>query len=136
MIHMGDAHTTILIVDDDDFTAQLTALLLREAGYETLTAEGGMDAIDKIMSDPNIGVVVSDLEMPYLSGLELWAELRESGFTHPFVLLTGQDTEALRQAHPEIDDIIAKDERLSDILPQRIETLLRRLAGIVVGMVR
>lgn len=123
---MDDTPVTILVVDDDEFTAELTGLILESAGYGTVIAEGGLDALEKIAADPTVDVVVSDMNMPFIDGIQLFAELREQGFRQPFVLLTGEDAAPLRLAHPDMDAVLTKDEQLQEILPEMIESLLAR----------
>lgn len=123
---MSDAPATILVVDDDEFTAELTGMILDAAGYGVVIAEGGMDALEKMGEDPAIRMVVSDMNMPFIDGIQLFAELREHGYTQPFVLLTGEAAAPLRTAHPDLDGVLTKDEDLQDTLPEMVESLLSR----------
>lgn len=123
---MSDIPATILVVDDDEFTAELTGLILESAGFCTVIAEGGMDALEKMAEDPTIRLVVSDMNMPFIDGIQLFAELREQGFRQPFVLLTGEDAAPLRVAHPDMDAVLTKDEQLQESLPEMVESLLSR----------
>jgi len=121
---MSETPATILVVDDDIFTAELTGMILEMAGYETLIAEGGMEAMEKLTEDSSIRVVVSDMNMPFIDGIQLFAELRQQGFTQPFVLLTGDDAAPLRLAHPDMDAVLTKDEDLQEALPELVASLL------------
>ena len=123
---MTDTMVNILVVDDDQFTAELTGLILESEGYGTTIAEGGIDALEKISADPSISVVVSDMNMPLLDGIQLFAELRQQGFRQPFVLLTGEAAEPLRTANPDMDAVLTKDERLQELLPETVAALLGR----------
>lgn len=122
---MSDTQATILVVDDDAFTAELTGMILEMAGYETIIAEGGMDALEKMAENPVIRMVVSDMNMPFIDGLQLFAELRQQGFSQPFVLITGEDAAPLRLAHPDIDAVMTKDEQLQETLPEIVGSLLQ-----------
>jgi CheY-like chemotaxis protein len=121
---MSDTPVTILVVDDDEFTAELTGMLLEGSGYEVTIALGGMDALEKIAADSSIRMIVSDMNMPMIDGVQLFAELREQGFNQPFVLLTGEDAEPLRVAHPALDGVLTKDEDLQEKLPEMVEGIL------------
>ena len=121
---MSDTPVTILVVDDDEFTAELTGMILEMAGYETVIAEGGMDALEKIAENSAIRLVVSDMNMPLIDGIQLFSELREQGFRQPFVLITGEDAAPLRMAHPDIDAVLTKDEQLQETLPETVGSLL------------
>ena len=123
---MSDTVTTILVVDDDEFTAELTGMLLDAAGYNVVIAVGGMEALEKIAEDDTIRMVVSDMNMPFLDGVQLFAELRQQGYAQPFVLLTGEEAAPLRLAHPDMDGVLTKDEDLQETLPEMVEALLVR----------
>ena len=82
----------ILVVDDDDdIRAMLQKQLTRE-GYDTLIAENGQKAIELIES-LEVDVVVSDLMMAPISGLELIKTLRQRNFFQPIIILTGFATQ-------------------------------------------
>lgn len=121
---MSDADQIILLVDDDLFTAELTGMVLEMAGYLVQIAEGGLDAMEKLAAKPAISVIISDMNMPFMSGVELFEELRKQGFNQPFILLTGDDAEPLKAAYPDLDAVITKDEKLQDLLPELIESFL------------
>jgi CheY-like chemotaxis protein len=121
---MTDTPATILVVDDDPFTAELTGMIIEMAGYETVIAEGGLDALEKIEGNPAIRAVVSDMNMPIMDGVELFAELRRQGYSQPFLLITGEEAAPLRLAHPEIDAIMTKDEQLQETLPEMVASLI------------
>ena len=123
---MSDVPVKILVVDDDEFTAEMTGMFLEMAGYETIIAIGGMDALDKIGIDPEIRLVLSDMNMPFMDGIQLFAELRGQGFTQPFVLLTGEESAPLKLAHPNLDAVLTKNEDLQDKLPELVAELLAR----------
>lgn len=118
--------THILVVDDDPFTAEMTGMILESPEYEIILAEGGVDALEKLASDSDIRIVVSDMNMPFMSGIGLFAEMREQGCTLPFVLLTGEDAAPLRCAHPDMDAIVTKDEDLQESLPEIVYSLLAK----------
>ena len=121
---MTDTPATILVVDDDPFTAELTGMIIEMAGFETVIAEGGLDAMEKMEGNPDILAVVSDMNMPFMSGAELFSELRRQGFRQPFLLITGEEAAHLRVAHPAIDAILTKDEQLQDNLPGLLQSII------------
>jgi CheY-like chemotaxis protein len=81
---------TVLVVDDDTVTRVLLRHVLERAGHSVIEAVDGHDALD-LLDSLTADVVISDQEMPNLSGLELRSRLGP-GFTTPFVLLTGYAT--------------------------------------------
>lgn len=123
---MSETAEKILVVDDDEFTAEMTGMFLEMAGYETVMAIGGIEALEKIAADPEISLILSDMNMPVMDGVQLFAELRDRGVKQPFVLLTGEESAPLKLAHPEMDAVLTKDENLQENLPQLVESLLSR----------
>ncbi|MEJ2685300.1 MAG: response regulator [Candidatus Sulfobium sp.] len=65
----------ILIVDDDTLIRQLLSLILRSAGYSVVEAVNGKDALDKVR-EASVNLVITDLRMPQMDGIELARELR------------------------------------------------------------
>ena len=84
----------VLIVDDCPTTRKLISLYLKSAGYEVLTAENGIDAIEKLGRD-NVNLILSDLNMPYMDGIELLKNLRaDPQWRHiPFLMITTEADE-------------------------------------------
>jgi CheY-like chemotaxis protein len=121
---MTDSPKTVLVVDDDPFTAELTAMLVEMAGYETVLAEGGVDALEKLEAQPGLAAVVSDMNMPMMSGAELFGELRRQGFRQPFLLITGEEAEKLRGEYPEMSAVLTKDEELQENLPDLLASIV------------
>jgi DNA-binding NtrC family response regulator len=81
----------ILVVEDDAHERQGLAELLSAWGYETETAADGSEALEKI-SNFNPAVVISDLRMPGVTGMDLLRRLQEGGSDLAFIMLTGQAT--------------------------------------------
>ena len=71
----GDQRSaTILVVDDQPAVAEAVARALRRSGHDVLTAFRGVDALATLVSNPAIEVMVTDLAMPGMSGMELAEE--------------------------------------------------------------
>ena len=81
----------ILIVEDDAHERQGLADLLSMWGYETETAGDGSEALEKVSSF-NPAVVISDLRMPRMTGMELLRQVHEVHSGLNFIMLTGQGT--------------------------------------------
>src|SRR5687767_14887867 len=78
----------VLIVEDElDLREALRDDLL-ELNYEVATASHGREALEYVKQN-SVDIVLSDLNMPHLSGSELLMELRDSGWTNPFIVLSG-----------------------------------------------
>ena len=116
----------ILVVDDDSFSGQLTTAILEDAGYETVMVENAVAAVELLASEHDFCVVISDMNMPFVDGLELFATLRDEGCLLPFILLSGEDPVPLQRREPRLDACVRKDSDLEYVLP---ETLKRVLAA-------
>ncbi|MEK6776474.1 MAG: sigma-54 dependent transcriptional regulator [bacterium] len=82
---------TILIADDDHIEKESLATILQREGYETMTAGDGKEAWEKIQQSPP-DLVLTDLKMPYLNGLELLSEIKANYPEIEVVIITGYAT--------------------------------------------
>lgn len=116
----------ILLVDDDELAAEMSAAVLEDNGHEIVLAGNGFEALEKLAAEPGIAFIVSDMNMPMMSGIELFQELRAQGETRPFMLLTGDEPDALLAREPGLDACLLKDFSLEESLPQKIAEVLAR----------
>ncbi len=77
----------ILIVDDSYTTITLGKNILKSGGFNVFTATNGEDAMS-IMSYEKIDLVITDLEMPVMTGIELIEKMRNMGLTMPIIVLS------------------------------------------------
>ncbi len=88
----------ILIVDDSASMRQLVTFALKDAGYDVIAAVDGKDALGKV-NGSKVDMVVTDLNMPNMDGIELIRQLRASAankFT-PVVMLTTESQDTKKQ---------------------------------------
>ncbi len=119
----------ILVVDDDPYITDLVAVGLRFVGFEVDTAGDGREALDKVAaSTPDL--VVLDISMPGIDGLDVVQRLRRDGVNTPVVFLTARDApgERVHGLHLGADDYITKPFSLDELLA-RIEAILRRVSS-------
>jgi CheY-like chemotaxis protein len=102
----------ILIVDDDPLAGQMTAAILENRGHSTVWVADGREALQRIEAGAPFDLVVSDLNMPVMSGIELYRELRRRR-TIPFVLLTGDDPRTVDGTEASFSACIQKDGALA-----------------------
>lgn len=114
----------ILLVDDDPFTLGMTEMIMDDSGFTVITAESGAEALVKEEAATDLKMVVSDLNMPEMDGLELFRALRQKGYQGPFVLLTGDEAAELSRDNPELDAVLTKDEELASSLPELVARLV------------
>lgn len=78
----------VLIADDDpDFSEGLSAYL-NEHGIKTMLAKNGQEAVDSVLSNP-VEVLVLDLRIPIMCGLEVYLELKQRGSAVKTIIVTG-----------------------------------------------
>ncbi|MBI9017439.1 MAG: response regulator [Phycisphaerae bacterium] len=88
---MTNTGKKVLVVDDEIHILHVISLKLKNAGYEVLTARDGKDAFEIAQSQlPDM--IITDYQMPYLSGLELCSRLKQIDSTKniPAILLTAR----------------------------------------------
>ncbi len=78
----------ILFVDDDAFTRKIINTALTSRGFQTRLADSAVAALAILRTEP-IDVVLTDQQMPGLSGLDLMRRMRDEGFDTPVIILTG-----------------------------------------------
>jgi len=82
---------TLLVVDDEKNTREALSKILSEDGYEVLTAADGYQAMD-LVSNESPDLILADLKMPGMDGIELLSRARLKGFDVPFVMMTAYGT--------------------------------------------
>src|SRR6185295_5207005 len=118
----------IAVVDDEESIRQTVGLALRREGYEVTTWEDGEAAWDAFRQKlPDL--VVLDILMPRMDGLELCRRLREKSQSLPVIFLTSKDEEFDRVLGLELgaDDYLCKPFSMRELVA-RVKVLLRRLA--------
>jgi CheY-like chemotaxis protein len=119
--------TAVLVVDDDEFTRNVTARFLESGGYRVVTATDGASAIDTLLSG-GIRVVLMDVEMPGLSGIETTRRIRErwSADELPIIMLTGHGEQqvVVEAVDAGISDFVVKPASQSKLLAKVAQSLL------------
>ena len=83
----------LLVVDDDRGVLRLTARMLRLEGYTVLEAGSGAEALRLLEVEPGIGLVLTDVVMPGMHGLDLAAKVQERERCPRVILMTGHAAE-------------------------------------------
>jgi two-component system KDP operon response regulator KdpE len=117
---------SILVADDDERILNFLCVRLKSAGYEVCTAANGIQALDQVRTK-NPDLVILDLLMPQMDGLEAMRELRTFAST-PVIMLTakGEDDEKIRGLRLGADDYLAKPFNPDELIA-RIEAVRRRI---------
>ncbi|RJQ46950.1 MAG: response regulator [Nitrospiraceae bacterium] len=79
---------SILVVDDDPYVLEAVSNLLREYGFEVIACKSGEEAISRLLGS-NVSLVLTDIKMPGISGIELLAKIHDIKPQMPVILMTG-----------------------------------------------
>ena len=128
----GDQMDTlkILVVDDESRMRKLVRDFLVKKDFEVLEAGDGEEALDVFYNEKNIALVILDVMMPKMDGIEVLAKLRGSGSTVPIIMLTAksEDSDKIMGFACGADDYVTKPFNIME-LKARIRALLRRSTG-------
>ncbi len=116
----------ILLVEDEEHLAAGLAFNLRNAGYDVEVATAGQPALRQ-MEEPGFDLVLLDVMLPDLSGLEICKQLRQKGRMEPIVMISARDrtADAIAGIDAGADDYITKPFDL-DVLLAKVRGALRR----------
>lgn len=116
----------ILVAEDDRNANKLICAVLRKAGHDTLTAFDGQEALE-VLDDNHVDMLISDIMMPRMNGIELTRQLREAGYDLPILMLTAkQMAEDKREGFlAGTDDYLTKPADMQELI-LRVRALLRR----------
>ena len=128
---IGSAVATgrLLIVEDDETIRETVGDTLRSEGFEVLTHGNGADAL-RLLNDQSTGeidLIVLDLMLPGMGGLDLCRELRRTSHQTPILVISARDSETDRVVGLEVgaDDYLVKPFGLKELVA-RCRALLRR----------
>ena len=116
----------ILIVEDDEDTAEVVCTLLNEAGYNAVSVDRGEAALSEIATaSPDL--VLLDLNLPDINGLDVLKQVRERSFL-PMIVLSGftRERDKVNALEAGADDYLSKPFS-PDELVARVKALLRRI---------
>lgn len=116
----------ILVVEDNRELSNLFCKVLTREGYTTLGAQDGIEALD-ILEDEYVDLIISDIMMPRMDGIELVRELRDAKYTIPVLMITAKGTFAdkLQSFNAGVDDYMVKPVDVNEMV-LRVKALLRR----------
>lgn len=126
----ADAALTALVVDDSLSARRAAAKVMQDAGYKVRTAIDGLDAVNMLQTFvPSVMVV--DMEMPRMNGIELTAHVRDSVRTRnvPVIMVTSRSTEKHRKMGKDAGVDVYLTKPFSDeVLMDHVDRLLGRSA--------
>lgn len=118
---------TVLIVDDEDLIRETVALALDEQGYQVLQSKDGRHALELVHETGHLDLMILDVMLPNLNGLDVCRLLRREGNMVPILMLTAKDSEMDRVVGLEIgaDDYLTKPFGMRELIA-RCRSMLRR----------
>jgi two-component system, chemotaxis family, chemotaxis protein CheY len=116
----------ILIVDDSAAIRKAMRFILEKEGYKVTEASNGADCISKIQNDTDL--IISDVNMPEMDGVEMLKKIRESGpyKTLPVIILTTVSQEEMKQKGK---DMGATAWLLKPFKPENLLTVINKVLG-------
>ncbi|HXG04888.1 MAG TPA: response regulator, partial [Candidatus Binatia bacterium] len=128
----GGGPVRCLVVDDDPDVREMLRDILSNAGHVVVTAADGADGVERFKADPAFDVVITDLAMPKLNGLQLARVCKTLRPSVPVVMLTGWGVLLNEDELAEhgVDEVISKPVRMDQV----IGTIAAARARVAVGV--
>ena len=115
----------ILIVEDEDMIREGISDYLTDCGYETIQAADGLEALEQF-SNHQVALVLLDIQMPKLNGLEVLSEIRKSSQVPVLMLTAFQDEEYKMSAFAALADGYLEKPFSLSLLKVRVDAIFKR----------
>ncbi|MFC4710614.1 response regulator [Enterococcus eurekensis] len=117
----------ILVADDDKEIVELLSIYLQNEGYEPVKAYNGQEALNTVRSTPELGLLILDIMMPELDGMQVVKTLRKEDSQIPIIMLTAKttDMDKIKGLVAGADDYVTKPFNPLEVMA-RVKSLLRR----------
>ena len=119
--------TRILIADDEEDCRELVSFALDAPGTEISTAASGGELLELVAEGGSFDLIVTDINMPWMEGLQVLASMREAGLTTPVLVITGV-------MRPDLEASVARMGNAKLLRkPFAIAALRETIADLLVG---
>ncbi|SDN60557.1 two-component system, chemotaxis family, response regulator CheY [Desulfonauticus submarinus] len=117
------AQKHILVVDDSKTVRNLVAFIIKKEGFKISTAEDGLDGLEKLYSNPDISLIVCDVNMPRMDGFTFIKTVREQEMYRdlPIIVLSTEGQEK------DIHKALGLGANLYMVKPAQPEKLVRNI---------
>ncbi|MFC1853048.1 response regulator [candidate division CSSED10-310 bacterium] len=125
---MTSKNLKILLVDDDPLVLEMLGTILELHDFVVETAENGVEALEKYKSIPDLDLIVSDMMMPRMSGLDLIKALRVQKADIPIIIQTvnSEIKVALEAIKSGANDYLLKDEVIEDAILVSVRRVMEK----------
>lgn len=101
---------TVLVVDDEPLILYATASMLEDYGCEVMTARSGSEALELLTRNKRIEVLITDVDMPHMSGYDLAKRAKRAHKELQVVVMSGQDQASENRGFPFVHKLcLARD---------------------------
>ncbi|GEP18944.1 response regulator transcription factor [Pediococcus argentinicus] len=116
----------ILVVDDDKEIVELLDIYIKNEGYTPVSAYNGKEALTKLHTDPDIALMILDVMMPEMNGIDVIKEVRKDS-NLPILMLSAkaEDMDKIKGLLTGADDYVTKPFNPLEVMA-RVKSLLRR----------
>lgn len=116
----------ILVVDDDKEIVELLSIYVKNEGYEPIVAYSGQEALTQLQSNPDIALMILDVMMPNMSGIDVIKEVRKDSQI-PIIVVSAKtaDMDKIQGLITGADDYVSKPFNPLEVMA-RVKSLLRR----------
>ncbi len=120
----------VLILEDEVSIRSFVVINLKRAGYDPIEAGTGMEALERIKENPDIGVAILDIMLPDIDGFEVCRNIRATNKTIGIIMLTArtQEMDKVTGLMTGADDYVTKPFSPAE-LTARVDALMRRSGG-------
>lgn len=120
----------VLILEDEVNIRSFVVINLKRAGYDAIEAGTGMDALERLKENPDIGVAILDIMLPDIDGFEVCRNIRATNKQIGIIMLTArtQEMDKVTGLMTGADDYVTKPFSPAE-LTARIDALYRRIGG-------
>ena len=120
----------VLILEDEVSIRSFVVINLRRAGYDAIEAGTGMEALERLKENPDIGVAILDIMLPDIDGFEVCRNIRATNKVIGIIMLTArtQEMDKVTGLMTGADDYVTKPFSPAE-LTARIDALYRRIGG-------
>ena len=125
----------VLILEDEENIRSFVVINLQRAGYETLEACNGYEALDLLKDHPDVDVAVLDIMLPDIDGFEVCRRIRANNKRMGIIMLTArtQEMDKITGLMTGADDYVTKPFSPAE-LTARLDALVRRVRGDTVSV--